>query len=307
MARRCLLSTPIRESTIAASLRSLFVSPFLTSIAGLRFAMILFSLQKPDQSTASAGQVLPASCEAAFVDFARRSMIPERRVILVRESGKEFPLEVKRTGVGRLTTARGAFWEIKFKVSDQWGEYTALVKADLDHSFMPIFRRPQGLLLRIDSGCETGQLYGDLTCDCKYQLENAESIIERKGEGLIISIPGQDGRGKGKPFKLATLFLQEELALHTVQAAECLTNGEPIDVRSYSGAIAVLKFLGCTSDFEFDLMTNNPLKLGILSENDFNFKPMPIVVPATEHTRHHLKAKQELLGHKNLIIEEPTK
>ena len=83
-------------------------------------------------------------------------------------------------------------------------------------------------------------------------------MIDAAGEGILIHIRTQDGRGMGLPFKLATLYLQRELGLHTVEAANMLSGGRSIDNRSYTGAIAVLKFLGCGPDYGFDVMTNKP-------------------------------------------------
>lgn len=120
-------------------------------------------------------------------------------------------------------------------------------------------------------------------------------------EGLIISIPGQDGRGQGIGFKLATLFLQKTAGVDTVAAAEALTEGKSIDVRDYLGAVAVLKYLGCAPTFRFALMTNNPKKEKTLEENGFQFDRTPHAVPPTEHTRRHLEAKQTKLGHRDLV------
>jgi GTP cyclohydrolase II len=84
---------------------------------------------------------------------------------------------------------------------------------------MPHFRDPEDLLVRTDSGCITGQVFHELSCDCRQQLHQAMTDVTRRGEGIIVHIPGQDGRGMGLDFKLATLHIQQRLGADTVQAA----------------------------------------------------------------------------------------
>lgn len=238
----------------------------------------------------------------SMIDFAQRSMQPSSQTIVVRENGHMLSFTITRQGVGPLLTSQGQFWEYKFAINDQWCEYTALVNAKLNvKTFQPIFSNYQRILIRLDSGCESGQLFGDLTCDCAAQLKCAMTVVDEAGEGIIICIPRQDGRGKSTQFKLATLWLQNKLGLNTVQAASLLAEGQAIDIRTYAGAIAILKFLGCCETTRFTVLTNNPRKLDVFAENGFDAKAVPHVVAATEHTCHHLEAKGRCLGHTNLL------
>ncbi len=239
--------------------------------------------------------------EEHVLELAKRSMVPRTEEIEVREAGRRHSLSVSRLGVGPLDTCFGDFLEYKFYISDEWGDYTVILKGGTDDDFNPRFRNPHRLYLRVDSGCQTGQLFGDRTCECRDQLLRAMELIDRAGEGLIICIPGQDGRGKGLPFKLATLTLQTELGYDTVQAAEALANGGPLDERTFGGAVAILKFLGCGRGVHFALLTNNPKKMDVFSENGFSFGRAAIAVPPTEHTQRHLEAKQRKLDHLDLL------
>ncbi len=169
---------------------------------------------------------------------------------------------------------------------------------------MPIFQNPHTITMRIDSGCESGQKFGDITCDCKDQLFLAMREIAKIGEGIMINIPHQDGRGMGNPFKLATLSLQEQLRLTTVEAASVLTNAGPIDKRSYGGVIAILRFLQISERCEICLITNNPYKFKVFEENGYRAKRVPVAIQPTQHTRRHLEAKQLYLGHKGLVSDE---
>ncbi|MEK9151523.1 MAG: hypothetical protein AAB547_02735, partial [Patescibacteria group bacterium] len=172
---------------------------------------------------------------------------------------------------------------------------------DQNH-LIPAFKQTISLVLRTDSGCETGQVFGDLTCECNEQLHLALKTIEKVGEGMIITIPRQDGRGMGLTFKLATLWLQDVLGVNTVESATLLAPGGVIDVRTYSGVICILKFFGIAKNCKINLATNNPKKAEVFAENGYTVVDYtPIIVEPNEHTEMHLKAKQDHLGHKGLV------
>ena len=77
------------------------------------------------------------------------------------------------------------------------------------------------------------------------------------------------------------------------------------DVRTYSGVLGVMLALSVPKTTKILLATNNPKKAEIFSENGYVAPEFhPIVVPATDLTREHLKAKQEELGHIDLVSEE---
>ena len=128
-------------------------------------------------------------------------------------------------------------------VASHRAKYSVLAMGQLTPAFRLSFPGAEDLLLRIDSGCETGQLFGDRTCECHQQLDLCMQKIMRRGHGLIINIPFQDGRGMGLPFKLATLQLQLDLGVHTVDSFAMLDPDGRRDIRNYAGVIAILKFL----------------------------------------------------------------
>jgi 3,4-dihydroxy 2-butanone 4-phosphate synthase/GTP cyclohydrolase II len=148
----------------------------------------------------------------------KTALAPLSKSVSIVEGGQQKEVTVTRTGMGILNTDFGAFYQFDFTVSDKWEKYSVLVKAELDAKFNPAFKRKDSVLLRIDSGCETGQLFGDRTCECREQLELAMEDVKNAKEGMIIHIPRQDARGLGLPFKLATLTLQDK---HT-QSPQCL-------------------------------------------------------------------------------------
>ncbi len=101
---------------------------------------------------------------------------------------------------------------------------------------------------------------------------------------MLISIPAQDGRGKGLSFKLSTLHLQSALGWDTVHAARVLANSTEIDDRDYSGAVAVLRFFGVCELNDLLLITGNPEKERALHLNGFRFAAAPPMVPVTPMT-----------------------
>lgn len=168
-----------------------------------------------------------------FLAVVKNGMLPAARIIPVTESGILRYYTVERRGVGPIVTAYGTFWLFDFEIDDQWKKYSVIVKSGLDiKTFTPKFTDTNRLILRTDSGCETGQMFGDLTCDCGDQLLLAMEAISQNGEGMIVNIPSQDGRGMGLPFKLGTLWLQDALGVHTIESASMLPPTTPRKLQS---------------------------------------------------------------------------
>ena len=233
---------------------------------------------------------------------AKESLIPNGKQVPVLENGTMRWYIVTRRGVGLLHTEQGDFYQFDFLINDNWGEYSVLYCGTLDENMMPVFCGEGPFLLRTDSGCETGQLFGDKTCDCRKQLLLAMELIAHKGEGIIVNIPRQDGRGLGLPFKLATLSLQTLLKMDTVEAAHAIAPAGVIDIRTYGGVVAILKYFGLPTSRPINLATNNPHKCDIFIENEYSLSELTgVVIPPTEDTLVHLRAKQEHLGHISLI------
>ena len=232
---------------------------------------------------------------------AKGAMQPMLRQILVRENGAENLISTTRIGVGILVTDEGhEFWHFAFHLDDKWKTYHVLWHGEVDIETWDIRPHdPNTLLIRTDSGCVTGQVFHDRTCDCRQQLHAAMAEIGANGEGMIIHIPTQDGRGMGLPWKLATLTLQHLLGVDTVESARMLIPADRgvIDCRTYSGVVACCRFLGFEPGVAVNLATNNPAKMRVFVENGYTVEVTPVHVPATEHTARHFQAKNAHLGH----------
>jgi len=238
-----------------------------------------------------------------FLELVKRSMEPLAKRIPVYENDELGYYTVERRGIGTLKTKHGDFWQFNFVIDDRWEKYSVLVKAKLDlETLTPVFENTDVLMVRTDSGCETGQLFGDQTCECGEQLHLAMKRIEEAGEGVIINIPRQDGRGMGLTFKLATLWIQDELGANTVESAALLAPGGIIDIRTYAGVVCILNFFEIPESCKINLATNNPKKAEVFAANGYQVTDYtPIVAEPTDQTRRHLQAKQDYLGHSGLM------
>lgn len=245
-----------------------------------------------------------------ILNLAKNSIRPSTKRVLISHNELDVEMKITRNGFGPINTRYGKFQLYNFIIDDQWVNYFCIINCKkIEINGNPKFSSNE-LLVRIDSGCETGQRFHDKSCDCKEQLEKT---IEYLGgnEGIIISIPKQDGRGKGLAWKLTTLQLQDSLKLDTVRAAEITSilssDGieQEIDTRTYEGIIAILRYFGISKDTTICLATNNPKKILVFKKNQYKIKKHPLIIPLTKDTKNHLLAKQYFLGH-NLNLTDET-
>lgn len=144
-----------------------------------------------------------------------------------------------------------------FKISafseniDDWRPQIVLIAENTD------FSKPVNV--RFHSECITGEVFHSQKCECAQQLDAAMKYMQENG-GVIIYLR-QEGRNIGIINKLKAYALQEK-GLDTAQANVAL--GLPIDDRSFSSAMEILKLLKIK---EINLITNNPEKIKIVEED----------------------------------------
>ncbi len=146
-------------------------------------------------------------------------------------------------------------------------------------------------LVRVQSECLTGDVFGSRRCDCGPQLERALTLVGGQ-PGLIVYLRGQEGRGVGLLAKLAAYRLQDE-GLDTVDAQ--LELGLPVDAREYGAAAAILEATGAS---RIRLLTNNPGKVDALRAAGIELvATQSLRIPPTRTNAAYLRAKRDRLGH----------
>lgn len=158
------------------------------------------------------------------------------------------------------------------------------------------------VLVRVDSGCDIGQIFDDRGCDCREQLHTALTEIQRAGSGMVIHIPAQDGRGFGAATKMETEGLKRGIEVasnkgdlrpyDTITAAQMLLGNE-FDIRTYSGAGSILGMLGIQSVL---LQTDNRLKTEGLAAGGITVVRKPTNTTAARGAATHVEAKHQHNG-----------
>jgi GTP cyclohydrolase II len=147
-------------------------------------------------------------------------------------------------------------------------------------------------VVRVHSGCVTGDVFHSLRCDCHAQLKAALARITSEPLGVLIYLPYQEGRGIGLFRKIKAYALQDQ-GLDTVDAN--LEQGQPIDARDYAFAGEILKDLGLT---RIRLMTNNPDKIEALGSAGIDVvERIPVLVDPSPHNKDYLETKRKRLAH----------
>ena len=148
-------------------------------------------------------------------------------------------------------------------------------------------------VVRVHSGCVTGDIFHSLRCDCYQQLQASIERIVTNPVGVLVYLPYQEGRGIGLVNKIRAYALQDQ-GYDTVDANVAI--GAPIEARDYDLAAHILFDLGFP---EIKLLTNNPAKVEALREEGVDVtEQLPLIVTPSSHNKHYLKTKKERMAHK---------
>jgi GTP cyclohydrolase II/3,4-dihydroxy 2-butanone 4-phosphate synthase/GTP cyclohydrolase II len=148
-------------------------------------------------------------------------------------------------------------------------------------------------LVRVHSGCVTGDIFHSLRCDCRDQLDAALRRIAETPNGVLIYLPYHEGRGIGLFRKIQAYALQDQ-GLDTVDAN--LEIGAPVDAREYELAGEILLDLGFK---QIRLMTNNPAKVEALEDAGIEIVDrVPLIVRPRPHNARYLDTKRRRMAHK---------
>lgn len=215
--------------------------------------------------------------------FARRHQLKMCSIASLIEYRRKYERLIQRTVETLLPTQYGKFRMMGYesRLDDQI--HIALVLDPIDTSV------PQ--LVRVQSECLTGDVFGSLRCDCNAQLHNALKMIQESGSGILLYMR-QEGRGIGLLNKMKAYSLQDT-GLDTVEANEAL--GFAADLRDYGLGAQILVDLGVR---QIRLLTNNPRKIvGFEGYGLTVVERVAIQVPHNENNKKYLTTKKEKLGH----------
>ncbi len=248
-------------------------------LAGLRPFGVLCEIMSDNGEMARVPELLGMAARFGMKVATVADLIKYRRI-------KEKLIDHVTTA--QLPTKWGMFAAHAYEAAIDGKPYLALVAGDVADG--------EPALVRIHSGCLTGDALGSLRCDCGDQLDLAMSMIAKEGRGVLLYIQ-QEGRGIGLVNKLKAYVLQDHGA-DTVEANEML--GFPADMRDYSLGAQVLVDLGLR---KIRLMTNNPSKYAALEGFDLEIvERVPLITKTRPESKRYLDAKRKKLGH--LLLEE---
>lgn len=147
-------------------------------------------------------------------------------------------------------------------------------------------------IVRIHSGCVTGDIFHSLRCDCYQQLQAALKAITTAPLGAIVYVPYHEGRGIGLFKKIQAYALQDQ-GQDTIDAN--LSVGAPVDSRDYDLSARALIDLGMR---EIKLLSNNPAKEQALKAKGIRVvERIGIVVPPNKFNKRYLDTKRARMDH----------
>jgi GTP cyclohydrolase II len=164
------------------------------------------------------------------------------------------------------------------------GRYTVAVLGDVT--------RPDPVLLRVESACAFGHLFGSLQCDCGWQWRTSLRTVIEAGRGVLIYAVDQDARGAGMAAHFDIYQLRQQEDLDTDQVFERI--GAAWDSRDYTPVPQLLRALGVRS---VALMSNNAARIALLINAGFEVARAPLEAELTVENMSTLMLEKEDLGY----------
>jgi 3,4-dihydroxy 2-butanone 4-phosphate synthase / GTP cyclohydrolase II len=155
-------------------------------------------------------------------------------------------------------------------------EYLALTRGDV--------RGGGPVLVRVQTACFPGDVFGSAACDCGAQLAAALQAIEREGRGVLLYVI-PSGRHS----------LLGDFRAHVLHEETARVVGREHKLRDFGLGAQVLSALGVK---DLKLLTNNPKKIaGLEGYGMCVVERVPLEMPATRHNLALMRDKRDREGH----------
>lgn len=247
----------------------------LARLAGLKSVAVLCEISRDD------GEMMRCEELLAFAEEHDLKVITIKDLIEYRRRSEKL-VELKAETV--LPTDFGDFKMQVYGNSLNRDEHVVLSMGE--------WSMDDEVLVRVHSECLTGEVFHSMKCDCGAQLDDAMRQVAEKGQGVILYLRNQEGRGIGLVNKVKAYQLQSE-GLDTVEANEKL--GFDPDLREYGIGAQILVDLGL---HKLRLLTNNPTKIVALEGYDLEVvERVPLEVGKNEVNKGYLAVKKSKMGH----------
>ncbi len=246
----------------------------LMKIAGLTPAAVICEVMNDDGTMARTPDLFK---------FAKKNDLKICTIDHLIEYRRKYEKLIIRGPQSELPTKFGTFQMIGYVSKVDQLCHIALIYGEIDS------KKP--IMVRVQSECLTGDVFGSLRCDCGDQLSTSLRMISEQGGGILLYLR-QEGRGIGLANKIQAYHLQDK-GMDTVEANEAL--GFIPDLRTYGIGAQILVDLGVK---EIRLLTNNPRKIvGLEGYHLKVVERIPMKIPHNPINEKYLKTKKAKLGH----------
>jgi len=243
----------------------------LARLAGLQPAGVICEIMNDDGSMArmpdlerfSTTHGVPILSIADLIDYRLR------RETLV-EVKAESPMTLGIPGVS------AEFRGVVYGTEMERTEYLAMVLGDV--------KTEEPVLVRVQTACFPGDVFGSAACDCGAQLRAALLQIEREGRGVLLYIHAGGRQSLLGDFKA-----------HVLHDEAPRVQGGEHKLRDFGLGAQVLAHLGL---HQLKLLTNNPRKIvGLEGFKMSVVERVPLEIPATRQSLRLLQGKRDREGH----------